>query len=293
MASEKIFVTGASGDIGRKVVYALLEKKIPVTVYVRDVQKSKELFKDNELVSVVEGDYDNLDNLEKAMPGHTRLFLMCADLPRMPIIKPAIASIAYKAGVKQIVDLSSRFTMFPWRTSVIGEAHRLAEERVYALALEHNANFVALRPSRFFTNHLWADIKMIKEQNTLFDTQDADAPIEWVSTDDIAEVGAHVLSDAIENHANFAYPLISDSVTHAQRAEIFSKALGRTIEYKQVPPAQRYRILQGVGLPAPMAYDLSTVDTCLPPTTVVNILLNRPNKTLEDWVVAHKDHFSA
>ncbi|KAI8079865.1 uncharacterized protein BX664DRAFT_341644 [Halteromyces radiatus] len=289
--AEKVYVIGATGNIGQKAVQNLLAKGVATTIYVRDVEKSKNLFKENKLLTIVQGDYDNLQKFKETIGGHTRLFYLITDLPRMPVLKEQLASWAYEAGVKQIVDISSRFTQFPWRTSFIGEAHRLAEEKVYHLALKHNRNFVALRPSRFFINHLWVDGPTIKEENAIYDSNENDAKIEWISTDDIADVATLVLTDPVEKHGNMAYPLIGDSVTGPDRAAIFTEALGRTITYKKVSATEKYNGMIKNNIPHGIALDIAVVDTFDPPTKIVPVLLGRPYETLKEWVFKNKDAF--
>ncbi|ORZ26047.1 hypothetical protein BCR42DRAFT_486112 [Absidia repens] len=284
MSSEKVYVIGATGNIGTKVVRDLLAKGVETTIYVRSAEKSKSLFGESKLLNVVEGDYADMTKFKASIPGHTRLFLVIADLDNMPALKEEIAADAYEGGVKQIVDLSSRFAQFPWKTSIIGEAHHLAEERIYALALKHKRNVVTLRPSRFHANHLWVDNPTIKAESTIYDSNEDHMKLEWISTDDIADVATLILTDPTEVHGNRAYPLIGDSVDGPTRASYFSKALGRTITYKYVDPRDKYQTLLKSHIPPQIALDLATVQTFDPPTLIVPILLGRPYETLESWI---------
>ena len=59
MKSE-ILILGSTGSIGYAFADNLISKKIPITVLVRDVQKASNLFKENPLVKIVEGDVQDL-----------------------------------------------------------------------------------------------------------------------------------------------------------------------------------------------------------------------------------------
>ena len=83
----------------------------------------------------------------------------------MPTIKRAIATEAYAAGIKQVVDISSLAVTLPWRSSFLGNTHRLTEEAI--LAIPHRKNYMALRPTMFMTNHLWIDVETIKKEGVL------------------------------------------------------------------------------------------------------------------------------
>ncbi|CAO3636082.1 unnamed protein product [Cunninghamella blakesleeana] len=291
-SNEKIYVIGATGNIGERVVSSLLAKGIQTTIYVRDVEKCKKIFQENnQTLTIVQGDYSDFTPFEKTVAGHSRLFVLIADLHNMPTIKEKVATIAYGSGVKQIVDLSSRFTQFNWRTSFIGEAHLLSEKKIYDLALKHNAFTVALRPSRFFTNHLLADLSSIKSERIIYGSQPPDEKLEWISTDDIADIAVVVLTDPIEKHGNLAYTIIGDSVDGKTRAELVSKAIGHTVQYKQTTQQQLYQNLVANGFPNPIALDIATVVTDLAPTPVARIVLGRDYETLGDWFENNKDKF--
>jgi uncharacterized protein YbjT (DUF2867 family) len=291
---EKVYVIGATGNIGANVVNSLLARKVATTIYVRDVEKSRALFASSTNAAThlthVQGDYSDFSAFESSIVGHSRLFLLVADLENMPTIKQDLGAIAYSAGVKQIVDLSSRFALLDWRTSCIGEAHRLSEERLYQLALKHGGTVVSLRPSRFFTNHTW--IKgALTHLNAIVDCHPSDRKLEYISIDDIADVATVVLTDPIEKHQSRAYTLIGDSVDGATRASYFGRILNRPIDYKQVTPKELVDTMVKTDSPWPFAYDLATVDTTRGPTDAVPILLGRPYETLESWVLKNKELF--
>ncbi|KAI8331885.1 hypothetical protein BC941DRAFT_474625 [Chlamydoabsidia padenii] len=264
-------------------VYSLIAQGISTTIIVRNVEKSRGLFKDNNThLTLVEGDYTNQSAFKSSVAGHSRLFLLVADLPQLPRIKSELGDIAYEAGVQQIVDLSSRFVQLDWRTSFIGETHRLA--------LKYNRYLVSLRPSRLFTNHSWA-ASTIKFKGAVIDCHPADQKVEYVSVDDTADVAVKVLTDPVDRHSNYAYNLIGDHVDGRTRAEYFSQALGRPIAYSKVIPKELCDAGVQFGQPFPIAMDLATVKTTNPPTHVILNLLGRPYETLEPWINKNKEQF--
>jgi uncharacterized protein YbjT (DUF2867 family) len=292
--SKKVYVIGATGNIGIKVVNSLLAREVPTTIYVRDVERSRTLFTSSSNAAThltyVQGDYADLSAFKSSIVDHTRLFLLVADVQNMPTIKQDLGTIAYTAGVKQIVDLSSRFALLDWRTSFIGESHRLAEERLYQLALQHGGTVVSLRPSRFFTNHIWTK-DALTHLNAVVDCHPSDLKVEYISIDDIADVATVVLTDPIEKHQSRAYTLIGDSVDGITRASYFEQILNKPIVYKQVTPQELVDTMIKTDSPWPLAYDMATVDTTRVPTDVVPILLGRPYETLESWFIKNKELF--
>ncbi|OZJ01758.1 hypothetical protein BZG36_05522 [Bifiguratus adelaidae] len=167
MADNKIYVIGATDNIGRRLVQALLKENIPTTVYTRNPDKARAKFGHASTLNIVKGDYEDLDAFTESITGHTRLYLMVADVHNTPEIKVAVSKIAYGSGVRQVVDVSSRGASWPWRTSYIGHMHRLSEEGIFAIP--NRGHYVALRPSGFMTNILWTDLPSIQAHDSISD----------------------------------------------------------------------------------------------------------------------------
>jgi hypothetical protein len=175
-SKERVFVIGATGDIGSGIVRGLIKKEIDTTAYVRDEQKAKDLFK-KELstghLTIVVGTYSSVDIYTKAIQGHTRLFLLVADVMKKPTsmseIKETFGKIAYEQGVHQIVDLSSASVSTCGKQGMIGYIHTTAEEKLWALANENpeQRSLVVLRPAVFMTNHFMGDVHHVKRSNKL------------------------------------------------------------------------------------------------------------------------------
>lgn len=286
--SEKIFVIGGTGNIGERTVRDLVNNGVAVTLYTRSPEKAQQKFPQ---AAIVQGDYDDFTPFEKAIPGHTRLFLLIADLFNMPKIKGELAAKAYAAGVKQIVDISSLSVSLPWRTSFIGNAHRLAEEAI--LSIPNRGTYVALRPTAFMSNHLLFDVHSIKGSNTLRNTLEPDELEGWISTNDIGALAAIVLQEPIEKHGDGVYEMTGCALTSAQRAAIFSKILGREITYTKISVKEKYDFMtQKAGIPHLMAMDLlalfKDVNTVSPG---LEVLLGRRPESFEEWLAQNKDAF--
>jgi hypothetical protein len=190
-SAERVFVTGASGNIGSDVVRGLIKNGIQTTAYVRDEKKGTDLFKDElktNRLTIVVGTYSSTDVFTKAIQGHTRLFLLFAAEGSKPAdmshVKGTLSKIAFEQGVRQIVDLSSAFVSSYGRKGIIGYMHTTAEDKLWTLADEkpEERSLVVLRPGAFMTNHFMGDIHHIKHSNKLVSCASPSSLMTWIDT---------------------------------------------------------------------------------------------------------------
>ena len=107
---DRIFVIGATGKIGSAVVQELLRNDAQITIYARSREKvikqlslmstNNNYDKIKNKATIVQGGFDNLIPFENSITGHTRMFLLIADIPKQRETLITISEIAYAAGVK-------------------------------------------------------------------------------------------------------------------------------------------------------------------------------------------------
>ena len=189
--NERVFVVGASGNIGSGVVRGLVKKGIDTTAYVRNEQKTKDLFNDElntGYLTIIVGTYSSIDIYTKAIQGHTRLFLLIADVTDKPAlmgqIKEEFGKIAFNVGVRQIVDLSSGSVNTIGKQGIIGYMHTTAEDKLWMLADENpeQRSLVVLRPEVFMTNHFMSDVHYVKRSNKLVSCGYPASKLTWIDT---------------------------------------------------------------------------------------------------------------
>eukprot|EP01121_Diplochlamys_sp_Union-15-3_P000099 TRINITY_DN10088_c0_g1_i1.p1 TRINITY_DN10088_c0_g1~~TRINITY_DN10088_c0_g1_i1.p1 ORF type:complete len:296 (+),score=38.93 TRINITY_DN10088_c0_g1_i1:99-986(+) len=293
--TEKIFVTGATGHIGSHLVRRLVEAKVHTTVFARDEEKTKKLFEkefSTGLVTFVKGDYDNKEAFTAGIAGHTRLLLLVASLDKMPAIKEQFATIAVNAGVKQIVDISSFTVKQMNKSGFISYAHAVGEE-VIVKAAGHKCSVVHLRGGYFMTNHLHGEAHTIKTIGKLVSPGSPHNRVTLIDPRDIADVTATIFTDPIEKHGNVAYDVQTEALTNQQRADMFSKVLGKKIEFMQDDIQTFYDRYTKFGMPHSLAYDLISLSLFdfNDPQPQLCILTKKPLRTFEDWLKEHKSHF--
>ncbi|CAF1268513.1 unnamed protein product [Rotaria sp. Silwood1] len=293
---EHIFVVGASGAIGSGIVRGLVKQGFNTTAYVRDESKAKNLFKDElltECLTIVVGTYASVEVYEKAIEGHTRLFLLAVGdykrPTRMSEVKETFAKIAYEKGVRQIVDLSSFTVRSVGRQGIIGYMHTTSEEKLWKLADERpdERSLVILRPGVFMSNQLMADIQSVKHSNKLVSCGSPSSTFAWIDTKDISDCSVVILTEPVEKHDRCVYEMGAEYLTHEQRAAVFTKVLGRPITYEQQPAEALYKMFIGFGLSHSYAYDLVSfpIESIAGHVTPqLSILIHRPLRTLEEWL---------
>ncbi|KAI9316001.1 hypothetical protein BX666DRAFT_1859711 [Dichotomocladium elegans] len=301
--AEKVYVIGGTGNSGRRVVADLLSSGVSVTVYTRNGDKARSLFGTTPglqgsaaQLQVVEGDYENLTPFEKTIGGHTRLFA-CVTLDTGGVgasdIMVNLAKLAYQAGVKQVVAVSSISVSWQWRTTSIGHVHRVAEERIIALTEgQRGIGYVVLRPYRFMSNFLNFGKAAIMNAGVVTELADKDEPQSYISPDDIGALAAIILREPIEKHKNAVYEMVGDTKTGDEAAAILSKVLNKPVRYVQQSVEERYKTLTSYGMHHLVAYDLCSPMPSIPVTNRLSILLGRQPETLEHYLERNKQEFA-
>ncbi|MBI5251973.1 MAG: SDR family oxidoreductase [Desulfomonile tiedjei] len=216
--SEKILVTGATGNLGSAVVKALAGRGASLRAASTDPTKLR-LPEGVERVKLV---YQDPSTYEAALGGVEGLFLVAPPLdPDAPAkLRPVIAQ-AKALGVGHIVF-----------NSALGvDQNEEAPLRVVELALmDAGVKYTILRPNFFMENFStgWM-APMIKEHGTIFVAAD-EGKTSFISTRDIAEVAAIAFEKKLYSEA---FDLTgSEALSHAEVAGIMSAASGKLIAYQ-------------------------------------------------------------
>ncbi|MGA3090386.1 MAG: NAD(P)H-binding protein [Terriglobales bacterium] len=140
-------ITGATGDVGSKVVDNLLERGERPRVFVRQAERARSRF--GARVDIFVGDLGSAEDLKPALEGVDKLFLVNSG-PQIPARDELAAKAAKTAGVRHLVKLSS---MDVQHALAIGAWHELGE----AAVRESGLAFTFVQPTGFMSNLLaWA-----------------------------------------------------------------------------------------------------------------------------------------
>ena len=177
----RYLITGATGDVGSRVVKLLLERGERPRAFVRDVEKARKMLGDR--VDLVTGDLSNPATLKPALEEQDALFLVNTG-PEIPARDEAAAGAAKDAGVKHLVKLSS---LDVEQGLAIGAWHEQGEAAIRAAGIA----FTFIRPTGFMSNLLaWAH--SIRTEGVVRSST-ADGTRAFIHSDDIAAVAVQAL----------------------------------------------------------------------------------------------------
>lgn len=247
-----IVVTGATGQLGRLVIAALLRKvaAAEIVAAVRSPDKAADLAALG--VQVRHADYSRPDTLAAAFAGADKLLLISSSEvgQRVSQHQAAIAAAA-RAGVRLLAYTSLLRT----DSSPLGlAAEHLATE---ATLKDAGVPFVLLR-NGWYTENYAASIPAALAHGVLLGSA-GEGRIASAARADYAEAAAAVLTG--EGHAGKVYELAGDdSYTLAEFAAEVASQSGKPVVYKDLPEADYKAALLGFGLPAPIADLLADSD---------------------------------
>ncbi|TPM45556.1 NmrA/HSCARG family protein [Mesorhizobium sp. B2-2-3] len=282
-----ILVTGATGNIGRQVVEHLVKRDADVRALVRDASKAN--FPAG--VSVVQGDFLDVDSLRKAMSGISTLFLLNAVVPDEFTQALVALNVARSTGIERIVYLSvvhaDVYVNVPHFAGKFG-VERMIEEMDFKATI--------LRPAYFIQNDL-----MIEDVITGYGTYPMPIGAKGLAMIDVRDI-AEIAALELLRREQSAEPLVLDRInlvgpetlTGTDIAAIWSEVLGRPINYGGDNTEGFEQNLKQL-LPAWMAYDMRLMgerfltDGMLPEAGDVErltALLGRPLRPYRDFASA-------
>lgn len=247
-----IAVTGATGQLGRLVIQALLSR-VPasaITALVRDPAKAEDLAELG--VDVRQADYSQPQTLTAALEGVDKLLLISSnELGQRVAQHRAVIDAAKAAGVS-LLAYTSVLHADVSRLGLAAE-HRDSEQALIASGVP----YVLLRNGWYSENYL-ASVPSAVEHGALLGSA-GDGRISSAARNDYAEAAAVVLSS--EGHANRVYELAGDdSYSLGDLAALISSKAGKPVVYQNLPQTEFEKILLSVGLPAPLAELLADSD---------------------------------
>jgi len=228
-------ITGATGEVGSRVVRQLLERHIRPRVLVRSEEKARSLFGDR--VEVCVGDLAAPDSVRGAIQGADTVFLVNVG-PAIPERDKAFAVISKDLGVRKIVKLSS---LDVEHGLAIGAWYEKGEAAIRATEIR----FTFVRPTGFMSNLLaWAH--SIKTESVVRSST-ANGRRPFIHSEDIASVCLAALLN--DEYSGEALPITGpQSLTFGEVTAIISEAIGTPLSYQVISDEEareRYSRISG------------------------------------------------
>src|SRR6266700_8127521 len=287
-----VVVTGATGQLGRRVVENLLQRGIPardITAAGRDTTTIKDLADRGVRVRAI--DYDDPATLDDAFRGAARILLISASEVGRRVRQHGNAiDAAVRAGTGLLAYTS--IANADTTTLRLAAEHQATEAALRASGLD----YVLLRHSWYLENYT-AQIPAILQQGSLAGSA-GDGRVSAATRADYAAAAAAVLAgDGHESpgdgHEGRAYELGGDEAfTLAELAAEIGAQAGQPVSYLDLPEDEHARLLAGAGLPEAAAVTLADADRGLARGDLfvdsghLRQLIGRPTSTLREAVAA-------
>ncbi|WP_419320602.1 SDR family oxidoreductase [Caulobacter sp. ErkDOM-E] len=286
-SSPKLLVTGAGGQLGRRVVELLLQAGADVVAASRDPSKLADLVEQG--AEARQADFDDPTSLVSAFAGVDRLLLISTDALGQPGQRigqhRAAVAAAVAAGVKHIV-----YTSAPAPTPKAGggvmDDHFWTEQAIIASGLD----WTLLR------HNLYAEVILMGAAQAVASGQLFTATgglgRSYVTREDCARTDAAALLHAKGRQIlDVTGP---EAITQDQLAALLSEVSGRPVAHIGLTAEQLRGGLTGAGLPDFVADMLIDFDVAAAQgyhavlTPTVEALTGRKPGTVRDFLLANK-----
>jgi NAD(P)H dehydrogenase (quinone) len=279
-----IVITGATGKLGRHVLQALLERKVPAEEIVaagRSIGKLEEFAAQG--VRVTAMDYDDPASVTAALAGATKVLLIASSEvgKDRPGQHRTVIEAAKAEGVELLAYTSNANAQVS--TTILGQDHKTTE----AILAEAGVPYVLLRNGYYFEN--WTDqIHGTLAQGALVGSG-GEGRVNAATRRDLAEAAVAVLLG--EDQAGRVYELGGDAAfTLTDFAAEITAVTGTPVVYKDLPAEEYVALLTSFGLPEGFAQILADSDQGLARGDLLvegndlSTLIGRPTTTAADAI---------
>jgi NAD(P)H dehydrogenase (quinone) len=289
MTSERtLFVTGAGGHLGRRVVELLLEHRAgKIVAGTRKPEKLADLAARG--VEVRHADFEDQKGLEEALAGVDRVLIISTDA----IDRPGRRLAQHKAAVAAAVSAGVKHALYtsmpnPETSPVVFAPDHLGTEQ----ALKASGLSYTILRMCWYTDFLIPTLAPAAASGKLMAaTGQGGAP--YVTREDCAQAAAAALASRDTNNKtwNVTGP---DLVTYAELAKLASELTGRPVTFEAVTPEERAAQLIAAGTPefiakllvsSQMAIALGKMGT---PTTAVKELTGREPMSVREFLSSNR-----
>ena len=220
-----ILITGATGKTGSATAKSLGEKGERFRALIRNEEKKEGL--ESIGGEVVIGSIENTDVVNQSMQGVKTVLVLLPNSESQLALEKQLVDSAKQAGVERIVKMSS-IEATPDATSPIPKLHLESEEYIKQSGLA----WTMIKPN-FYMQNLLASAGTIKDQGKIFLPM-GEGKTGMIDTTDVGKVIAKVLSE--DGHESMNHEITGPEIlSFYEVAEIFSRALGKQVDYVDVP----------------------------------------------------------
>lgn len=285
--AQTLLVTGASGQLGRRIVEILLEKgEKSIIAATRTPEKLADFAARG--VIVRKADFDNPASLATAFAGVDRLLLISTDMVMVPgaRIKQHLNAVtaAEDAGVKHIV-YTSLVNPGPDSPVTLAPDHHATENALDATKI----GWTVLREN-IYTEAALGVLKQAIQLGGLYSAA-GDGKTAYITREDCAQCAAAVLASSFEGRRTLDITG-PEALSRADMAAIASEISGKTIPYVPLTADVLMQNLLAAGLPQPIVDLVASFDAGIAKgqfeavTNTVEELTGRKPTGVADFVAA-------
>lgn len=283
----KLLVTGASGQLGQRVLELLLEAGADsIIATTRSPEKLAQFA--NRGVSVRYASFDEPQSLTTAFAGATRMLLISTDAlgePNKRLSQHKVAvQVAKDAGVSHIIY-----------TSLVG-----ADDSPVLFAPDHAGTEQAIMDSglnyTILRNNLYMDL-LVQSINQAYQIgglygATADGKTSYITREDCAQVAASALLASFDGKRTLNITG-AEALSQADIAQIASAIVGQPLTYTPISLGNLIEGMVGANLPRPIAEIFASIDVAIAQGKMATVssdfttLTGRQPMTVNDFLKAH------